>query len=162
MIQRILRNKMILAIVSVVAGIFLILARGRVLVTLIRVLGYGLIGAAIAYFLLYFSGRNGKDEIALGYGVLAGAAGLLVVWLAPSIVNLFPVLMGLGLMISGITSLLGAGSGRNKIGPVVVIILGALILFHPGAILNAVVLCAGIALVVNGLSDLNLIRGWLR
>ncbi|MBR0387707.1 MAG: DUF308 domain-containing protein, partial [Clostridia bacterium] len=38
------------------------------------------------------------------------------------------------------------------------IVLGALILFHPGAIVNAVVMLAGIALILNGLSELDMIR----
>ena len=42
--------------------------------------------------------------------------------------------------------------------PTVTVLLGLLVVFHPGAIAGFVVMLAGIAFVVNGLADLNVIR----
>ena len=46
----------------------------------------------------------------------------------------------------------------EKILPCLVAVAGLWILFHPGTIINTVVMIAGITLIVNGLTDLNLIR----
>ena len=162
MIQKIIRNKTILAALSIVAGIYLILARRSALDMIVRMLGYGLIAAAIGYVLSYFLGTH-RDETQLGYAVLAGVGGILVITLARSIVNIFPMLMGLLLLLNGLGNLVqsfsnGGTSIADKVLPGLVALGGLLIMIHPGAIVNSVVILAGVALIVNGLADLNMIR----
>ena len=162
MIQKIIRNKTILAALSIVAGIYLIIARRSAVDLIVRMLGYGLIAAAIGYVISYFFGPH-RDETQLGYALLAVVGGILLISLARSIVNIFPILMGLLLMINGIGNLSQSFSDPNaplaeKILPGLVALAGLLILIHPGAIVNSVVIVAGVTLIVNGLSDLSLIR----
>ena len=98
-----------------------------------------------------------------GYALMAGAGGILVTVLARSIINIFPILMGLLLMINGIGNLSQSFSNSGasiteKILPALVALAGLLILIHPSTIVNSVVIVAGVTLIVNGLSDLSLIR----
>ena len=161
MIRNLMRNKSISAIAGIVMGIYLIIARRSALYSLVRVIGYVLLAVGIAYAILYFFGSR-RDQIQLGYAAAAVIGGLLVTWLAPTVVNLFPVLMGLCLMIAGISNLTAARDdvypAASKIVPVLTIVLGAVILFHPGSTINLIVLLAGVALVLNGLSELDMIR----
>ena len=162
MIQRIIRNKTIMAVLSIVAGIYLVIARRSALDLIVRMLGYGLIAAAVGYVLSYFFGKH-RDMTQLGYAALAGVGGVLTMALARSIINIFPVLMGLLLLINGIGNLSQSWSNQHasigeKILPALVALAGVLIIIHPGTIVNSVVIVAGITLIVNGLSDLSLIR----
>ncbi len=162
MLQRLIRNKTILAIASIVLGIWLIVSRSAALTLVIRILGYGLLGTAAAYLISYFMGGR-QEEVQLGYGVLAAVAGLLVIWLAPAVVRLFPILAGLALILNGgvdLWHLLEEDKSFRPelVMPTVTVLLGLLVVFHPGAIAGFVVMLAGIAFVVNGLADLNVIR----
>lgn len=162
MIRRIIRNKTILAVLSVAAGIFLIIARRSALDLIVRILGYGLIAAAAGYVLSYFFGPD-KDQTKLGYALISGIGGLLVVILAEAIVNVFPTVIGLGLLINAIGNLSQSfadpesGIG-GKLLPCLVAVAGLLIMIHPGVLVNSVVIVAGVTLIINGLSDLNMIR----
>ncbi len=160
MLRDLMKNKAIMAAASILFGIYLIIARSSALYTVIRILGYGLLGTALVYLVYYFGDRE-RDRTSLMYAAAAGVAGLLIMMLAPSIVNFFPVLAGILLILSGVSDLLslrGHADGKAKILPVVLIILGLLVVTHPGAIAGAVVAIAGGAFILNGLTDLNIIR----
>lgn len=165
MIQKLIRNKTLFAIVSIAMGIYMCFAGRGVLYNIVRVAGYVMLATAVGYALMYFINSR-QDQVQLGYAGLAAVAGLLIVWLAPVIVNLFPMLAGLSLILVGLSNLLHAAGGAgmpviSKVGPILTIVMGAVILFHPGAIVNTVVILAGIALILNGLSELELIhRVW--
>ena len=162
MISRIIRNKTILAALSIIAGIFLIIARRSALDMIVRILGYGLIAAAVVYAASYFFDQA-KDETKLGYAVLTAIVGILVVCLARTIINFFPRLLGLVLIINAAANLSQSFSNPDapiteKIMPCLVAAAGLWILFHPGTVINTAMMIAGITLIVNGLTDLSLIR----
>jgi len=99
----------------------------------------------------------------LTVAVLLGLIGCFFVWYSPSVVNFFPIMMGLCLILNGLSNASQAGSDRDgsKV-PVIIsvltVILGALILFRPGFMANFVVILIGIAFIINGLNDLDMIR----
>ncbi len=160
--QRLLRNKILFAALNIILGIYMVIARRSVLNVVIRVIGFALLMTAIAYLLMYFLGHR-RDQIQLYYAGISGVAGLLVLWLIPSLVRLFPVLAGIALIVIGISNLTSVAKGGpfpaySKAGPIVTIVLGAILLFRPGTALNLAVALAGIALILNGLSELDLIR----
>ncbi len=165
MIQSLIRNKTVMAAISIITGIYLMIARRNATSTLVQMIGYALFAMAIAYLVLYFMERkNGtqQDQVKLGYACGAAVLGLLVRLLAPLILNLFPVLLGIAIVIAGISNLKGAKDLNSPkaawIGPILTIVLGAVIAFHPGAVLSTVIFLAGVAMVINGLSELDLIR----
>lgn len=160
MLRNLMQNKAIMAAASILFGIYLIIARSAALYTLIRILGFGLLGPGLVYLVFYFGDRR-RDRTSLIYAGVAGAAGLLIMLIAPSIVNFFPVLAGILLILSGgadLLSLRGYGDTKSKVLPIVLIVLGLLIVTHPGAIAGVVVAIAGGAFILNGLTDLNIIR----
>ena len=161
MIRQIIRNKTVLAAASIITGIYLMIARGSVVTNLVRMIGYAMFVIAAVYVVLYFLGKN-REQVQLGYACGAAVLGLLVRWLAPTIVNLFPVALGIAIVLAGISNLTGARSqGMPKaawIGPILTIVLGAVILFHPGSVVSTVIFLAGAALVLNGLTELDLVR----
>jgi len=160
--QRLLRNKILFAVLNILLGLFMVIARRSVLDVVIRVIGFALLITAAAYLLMYFLGHR-RDQIQLYYAGISGVAGLLVLWLVPTLVRLFPMLAGIALILIGISNLTSAAKADqipaySKVGPIVTIVLGAILLFRPGTALNLVVALAGIALILNGLSELDLIR----
>ena len=161
MIERLIQNKKAMAVTSILAGVFLMIARKRTTTFLIRVLGYALLALAVVYFVLYFIGQR-KDRIKLGYACGAAVAGILIRVLAPAVLNFFPMLLGAIIAIIGIGNLTAAKKQTypktSMIGPVLTIVLGAVILFRPGFVLSTVIFLGGAALVLNGLTELDLIR----
>ena len=161
MIRQFIRNKTVIAMISISTGIYLMIARKNATYTLIRMVGYALFVAAASYVVLYFV-RGDHDQMKLQYAGGAAVLGLGVQLLAPAILHLLPVLLGLAIIVAGVSNLLGARSQNLPksawAGPILTIVLGAVILFHPGSIISTVVFLAGVALVLNGLSELDLIR----
>ena len=158
MIEKILRNKTVLSAAGVTTGIILMIWQRTALITLVRVTGYILIAAAIVYLVLYFSGKD-KSEIQIGYAAVSGAGGLLMVLLSRTIVNIFPILMGVALIVSGIVSL--AQTFRNQDVPsytkflsAAAVIMGLLIVVRPAMITNAITFWIGVALTIGGVSGL--------
>ena len=72
MIRQFIRNKTVIAIISIITGIYLMIARKNATYTLIRMVGYALFVAAAAYVVLYFV-RGDHDQMKLQYA--GGAAG---------------------------------------------------------------------------------------
>ena len=93
MIERFLRNKVIAAVLSIVFGIYLVIVRKNVVDGAIRVAGYVSIAAGVAYLLYYFFGPA-KDQVQLGYAAMLGISGLLLIWMASAIRDVFPILAG--------------------------------------------------------------------
>lgn len=158
MVEKLIKNKLIVAVVSIIAGIVLVIMQKQALDSVIRVVAWGLLITAAAYAVLYFTGKEDKDEVQLGYALLSGIGGLVLLLLGGKLLNIFPVLAGLAMIAGGVVGLIGAGRKEGYIAPVLVILLGLLIVFHPGGTLNAIVLIIGIGLIVNGVSDLISIR----
>ena len=161
MMQQLIRNKTVMAVLSIVTGIYLMISRRHAPENLLRMVGYALFLAAAAYLVLYFI-RGDHDRVKLGYACGAAVLGLLARWLAPTIVNLVPVLVGIAIIAAGVSNLMAARNMNypkaTMLGPVLTIVLGALVVFHPGFVLSTVIFLAGVALVLNGLSELELIR----
>ncbi len=160
--QKLLRHKTLFSVLSILLGIYLIFSGRSSLYTVIRVIGTALMAAGIAYLILYFIGSR-KVQTNLYYAGMAFVTGLAVRWFAPALVNLFPVLAGIVLIVIGVANLTSVSGNSafpaySKIVPILIIVLGALILFHPGRVLDLVMAICGGALIVNGLSELDLIR----
>lgn len=158
MLEKYLKNKTIMSAAGIVIGLILMIWQKSVLTTLIRVMGYVLIGAAVVYLVSYFS-HNRQNETLLGYAAASGGAGLLLVLLCRTIVNIFPVLMGVVLIMSGGAALLQTYNNKeipaySKILSGLIVFLGILIVMQPGSIANMIVFCIGAAFVINGVSGL--------
>ena len=162
MIQKLTRNKTILAIASIVIGVFMMIRRGSMVADLLKIVGYLLLAAGAAYLIFYFIGKN-REGVRLGYAAAAAIAGLVLILRPYSVLNIFPILAGAVLVINGISNLIQASQGEgapsySRIVAIVIIIIGALLIFRPFRIWDALVFIMGAALVLNGLADLDIIR----
>ena len=162
MIQKLTRNKTILAIASIVIGVFMMIRRGSMVADLLKIVGYLLLAAGAAYLIFYFIGKN-REGIRLGYAAVAAVAGLVLILRPYSVLNIFPILAGAVLVINGISNLIQASQGEgapgySRIVAIVIIIIGVLLIFRPFRIWDALVFIMGAALVLNGLADLDIIR----
>lgn len=162
MIQKLTRNKTILAIASIVIGVFMMIRRGSMVADLLKIVGYLLLAAGAAYLIFYFIGKN-REGVRLGYAAVAAIAGLVLILRPYSVLNIFPILAGAVLVINGISNLIQASQGEgapsySRVVAIVIIIIGALLIFRPFRIWDALVFIMGAALVLNGLADLDIIR----
>ena len=161
------KNKLISAIACIIIGILLIVFRRSALDLLVKIVGLIMIIGGLIVFL----GGRVKARSTAGTGIsettLACAAiivGLIFIIGARGIVNIFPIIMGIILLITGLSNLTGTltlsdearGSSWtfSLILSIVVLILGLLVLFHPGAIANAIVFFVGVSVLIGGINQL--------
>ena len=162
MLEKLIRNKTIYAVASIVIGIVMIIKRGQMADDIVRIIGWLLIGTGVAYAATYLVGDN-KDQVKIGYAVAAGIGGLLLVLLSRTIVNLVPILAGMLLIVNGIGNLNGVSGDQDvpaysKGVAIAVIALGVLLIIFSRTLINAAVLIMGVCLVLNGLAELDIIR----
>ena len=164
-IRELLKNKAMAAVLSVALGIVIIIARRAALDLLVRIIGGLVITGGIALIavnLIRPNAGSGNMTTVLVMGGLAILAGIILISCAEGIVDFFPTLMGIFLILNGLSHLAVAGTDPdNRIVAVimgVIIILGVLIVMHPGFIANAIMIFIGSAFIVNGLFDLFMIK----
>lgn len=162
MLRKLIRNKTIYAVASIVIGIVMVIKRGQVADDLVRIVGWIMLGMGVAYVASYFL-SNDREQIQIGYAAAAVIGGLLLVILAPRIINLLPILAGSLLIINGITNLIGVNDesdvpAYSKGTAIAVIVLGLLIIIFSRTLINAAVLIMGICMILNGLAELDIIR----
>ena len=159
LVEKYLKNKTIIAIASVIIGIFMIIKGGSMAEGVVRVIGYILIGAGVVYLISYFTSSD-RDQVLLGYAVTSAVAGLVIVLLAKTIVYAFPVIAGAVLILNGLVNLTQTedAPAYSKGTSVLLIVLGILVIIFKFAVVNAVMVLLGIGLILNGLSSLDIIR----
>ena len=156
--DRLIRNKAILAVACIVIGIIMVIMGDNLLRTGISIIGYVLIAAAVAYVVLYLSGKN-RDSFQIVNAVLAAVAGILLVTHPGLVANALPIIVGILLILNGVLNLTQGGDSRiPTVLAILMVILGIIVLTHPWILNNIVVRCAGVALILNGLFDLDIIR----
>ena len=165
MLQKLIRNKTIYAVASIVIGIVMIIKGGKMADDIVRIIGWLLIGTGAAYAVSYFTSSE-RDDVQLGYAILAAVCGILVVALAKTIVGLIPVLAGILLIVNGVMNMSkingeADATTYSKGTAIAVIVLGVLVIIFGKTLINIAVLVMGICLVLNGLAELTVVhRFW--
>ena len=165
-VKDMLRRKTIPALLSIALGIVIIIARRSAVDLLVKIVGGLVIAGGIALVAVYFTRPNpalGNLKMVLITAAVVVIIGLLLINYASSIVDIFPTIMGIILILNGLSHLTAA-----KMEPmdrffsgafgVIAIIFGLLIVARPGFIVNALMFYVGAFFVVNGLMDLFLVR----
>ena len=161
-VKQLLNSKLVPAVLSMILGIVIVIARRSAVDLLVKIVGGIVIAAAIGFILVYLA-RPDKDAGNLTMVLVsAGAAaliGILIITFAESIVNIFPILMGVYLILNGLSHLTaGYADPENRtiavILGVLVIALGLLIVVQPSFLVNTIMIFIGAAFIVNGVSDL--------
>ena len=158
MMEKYLKNKTVMSAAGIVFGLILMIWRGQFVEQMIRVAGYVLLAAAAVYLVMYFK-DNRQNEAQMGYAVVAAGAGLLLILLNRTLLRAFPVIAGVVMIVSAAATLLRTYRDSNvplysKLLSALVIVIGILIVIHPGRIADTLVFCVGLAFVVNGISGL--------
>ena len=161
-VKQLLNSKLVPAVLSMILGIVIVIARRSAVDLLVKIVGGIVIAAAIGFILVYLT-RPDKDAGNLTMVLVsAGAAaliGILIITFAESIVNIFPILMGVYLILNGLSHLTaGYADPENRtvavILGVLVIALGLLIVVQPSFLVNTIMIFIGAAFIVNGVFDL--------
>ena len=66
MIQKLIRNKTLFAVVSIAMGIYMCFAGRGVLYNIVRIAGYVMLATSVGYILMYFINSR-QDQVQLGY-----------------------------------------------------------------------------------------------
>jgi len=165
-VKQLLNSKLVPAVLSIVLGILVVIARRSALDLLVRIIGGLVITGGIALIavnLIRPNAGSGNMTTVLVMGGLAILAGIILISCAEGIVDFFPTLMGIFLILNGLSHLAFAGTDPdNRIAATImgaiIIILGILIVMHPGFIANAIMIFIGSAFIVNGLFDLFMMK----
>ena len=161
-IKVLLRKKIVPAALSIAMGIALILARRSALDVIVKIFGGLMIAGGLGFVALSFTGpnRNSYDRsVAFSMAAIIAIIGLLFILFAEAIVDFFPIMMGIILILNGLSNLSAAftnSENRILIGlmSIVVIAFGVLILMRPGIMANALTIYIGVFFILNGIFDL--------
>lgn len=155
----------IISLVCTVLGLILLIAPGTAVSFVFNSIGGLCIGIGILNLIRYFS-MDPKASIvsnALTAGIILILGGFAVILLKGPLVSIIPIFFGVILLISGIGKLQGALSLRRMnaqrwyfelIFAAVSILFGALILFNPFSTSLLLMRIIGLALLIEGLSDI--------
>ncbi len=162
MVTRLMRAKIVPAVVSIAMGIALILARRAAMEVIVKIFGIIIVVGGVGFIALYLFGPTGRDATALIAGIAAAAIGLLMFFYADIVDDFFLILLGIVLILNGLSNIVKAGMDQENrflaaLFGVLVVILGVLIVVRPGPMGDAVLIYAGIFFVLNGLADLFLL-----
>lgn len=161
-ISQLLKAKLVPALLSIVLGIVIVVARRAAVDLLIKIAGGLVIAAGVLMILRALAKRSQDPEamkVLIPLAVIALLTGILLIRFAGSIVDIFPILIGVCLILNGISHLAAAFAGQDKRIPViitgaVITLLGLIIVCRPGFLVNSLMVFIGAALIVNGVMDL--------
>ena len=161
-VKQLLNSKLVPAVLSIILGIIIVIARRSAVDLLVKIVGGVVIAAAVGFIVIYLT-RPDKDAgnltmVLVSAGV-AALTGILIITFAESIVNIFPIIMGVYLILNGLSHLTaGYADPENRVIAVImgvlVIALGLLIVVQPSFLVNTIMIFIGAAFIVNGISDL--------
>ena len=161
-VKQLLNSKLVPAVLSIILGIIIVIARRSAVDLLVKIVGGVVIAAAVGFIVIYLTRPDkeaGNLKMVLISAAVAVLIGILIITFAESIVNIFPILMGLYLILNGLSHLTaGYADPENRVIAVImgvlVIALGLLIVVQPSFLVNTIMIFIGAAFIVNGISDL--------
>ena len=164
-IRTLMKGKLIPAILSIVLGIVLIIARRAALDVLVKIVGILIAVSGVAFIVAYFvrGDSNARLQLTVGPAAVAVIFGIVLFFCASAVVDFFPILMGIILILNGLSHLTMASVDDGDrvitaIMGVIVIIFGVLIVLRPGFVADAVMVFIGAFFIVNGLFDLFIVK----
>ena len=161
-VKQLLNSKLVPAVLSIILGIIIVIARRSAVDLLVKIVGGVVIAAAVGFIVIYLTRPDkeaGNLKMVLISAAVAALIGILIITFAESVVNVFPILMGLYLILNGLSHLTaGYADPENRVIAVImgvlVIALGLLIVVQPSFLVNTIMIFIGAAFIVNGISDL--------
>ena len=162
--KRVRRDKVILAIIGLVIGVILLVWPLTSLSVIVRVIGAAMMVIGVYSILMYLvSGRDGRSVFALIGGILIGLVGGGLFARPEGLVAFIPVIIGIVVLLSGITNLFETFTlGRQRYGKwyislifaLITIILGLLLIFRPFGVASFLTRLIGVAVIFDAVSNL--------
>ena len=165
-VKTLLKNKIVPALLSIALGIVLIIARRAALDVLIKIIGGLIIAGGLAFVAIWLfkpERLDGNMKMAIGPAVIMILFGLALIFFTNTVVDIFPILMGVILILNGIGHLTAAGMNQEDrfliiLLGIITIALGVLIVMQPSFVASAIVVWIGVFFIINGLFDLFMIK----
>ena len=151
-----------ISVINVIFGLILLIAPA----TSIKLVGYGLGGAAIVCGAVSIVRTLTKGTGGIFWGVICCLIGLFICTSFPALVSFLPFIIGVVVLVSGLTKLQSALEAKRQgygwilplIGAVLSIGLGVLVMLNPFSTLSLTLRIIGIVLLVDAVE--NLIDDW--
>ena len=165
-VKQLLKSKMVPAVLSIVLGVVIIIARRAAVDLLVKILGGIIVAGGIGMFITYLLRKDkeaGDLTMVLVLTLSSVLAGLLLILFAGNIVDIFPILVGAYLVMNGLSHITAAFVSKEDrvlvgIMGVLVIVLGVMIISRPGFLVNFILVFIGVSMVVNGIMDLLVLK----
>jgi uncharacterized membrane protein HdeD (DUF308 family) len=164
-VKQLMKGKLVPAVLSIVLGIVIIIARRAAVDVLVKVTGGLIVAAGIGFFVAYMTRKDksaGNLKMVAMCSLVMVAVGVLLFVFAANVVDIFPIIMGVYLILNGLSHLTeGYVDPDNRViasmMAIVLIALGVLIVLQPNFLVNTIMIFIGAAFVVSGISDILLV-----
>jgi len=155
-------DKALVGVVSIILGILFITHSGEALEGIAKVAGILAIIAGCGIMLAFFLFKSDAADRFTG-GVISILIGILMFIKPGTVIDIFPFVTGVFVFLNGVDDLgrtIILARNREKstkaawIISAVLIVLGLLLMFHPGFVETQISLVAGIIFILDGVADL--------
>ena len=161
-IKQLHRAKLIPAITCLAFGIALIIARKGAMDVVVKI-GAVMLGlCGVACIMMYLSGKV-RELPQMIIGCILLIAGVCAWIYSAALVDFFPVITGIGLVLNGLSNLAALSNSEDNAGKGLILIFaalmiagGVLIIINSRTVAEPLMIYMGIGYVVNGLLDLTL------
>ncbi len=161
-IRQLHRAKLLPAITSIAFGIALIIARKGAMDVAIKI-GAVMLGlCGLGCILMYITGKV-RELPQMCIGCLLLLAGVLCWIYSGVLVDIFPIITGIGLILNGLSNLAATreysgngGTGLIVLFSILMIAGGVLIIIYANKLVGPLMIYMGIGYILNGLMDLTL------
>ncbi|MBR0266005.1 MAG: hypothetical protein IJQ71_01065 [Clostridia bacterium] len=161
-IRQLHRAKLLPAITSIAFGIALIIARKGAMDVAIKI-GAVMLGlCGLGCILMYITGKV-RELPQMCIGCLLLLAGVLCWIYSGVLVDIFPIITGIGLILNGLSNLAATreysgngGAGLIVLFSILMIAGGVLIIIYANRMVGPLMIYMGIGYILNGLMDLTL------
>lgn len=161
-IRQLHRAKLLPAITSIAFGIALIIARKGAMDVAIKI-GAVMLGlCGLGCILMYITGKV-RELPQMCIGCLLLLAGVLCWIYSGVLVDIFPIITGIGLILNGLSNLAtvresggNGGAGLIVLFSILMIAGGVLIIIYANRMVGPLMIYMGIGYILNGLMDLTL------
>ena len=161
-VQSLHRAKLVPALLSVAFGVALIIARKGAMDVIVKIGAVMLMAAGAGGLAMFLFGPV-KEKMNLVVGGILAVAGVLAWAYSMTLVDLFPIITGLGLILNGMSNIaaLSQVQEKEKAGAWILALFGAImiaggvfIVWHPASVEDYLLIYVGISYIVNGVFDL--------
>ena len=156
-------SPLLIGLIMIVLGVILVLYSGEAMATILRIAAVGFLIVGAVGIVGYFLGKDDdkKSIPRLFVYAIEAIAGLVVLINPKFVMDIYPVVMGIIIIVDGIGGLFHALAMRKEKGKPwqtmailagITVLLGILVICNPFATLNTLTIVIGVILVYDGVT----------